>query len=614
MALKLHVITMQLFIYKNESGKYRLRKWVIVVLAVLLLIGAGLAFLTARWKPILSQKLKDSVYNRSFHLYKLDFKDISVNLLTGSASLHEVSLIPDTAVYNQLKAIKLAPANIFHVKVQELQINRIALLTAYFKREVEIKTIVLNNPSINLIHYKVEKRPDDGKDQPSLYELISNRVRSIDVKAIKIIDADFDYINGENSKTLNSVKHLSINVNDLLIDSLSGSDTTRFYYAKDIGFELTGYRSISKDKMYTIKIDTVSGSVSNKALKIKGLQMIPMYPDLTFSRKYTYGKDRYDLKFNEISFRGVDFKLLDAEGNLYAQTLKIGPAKVNIFVNRELPPPPNFDKVRNFPHVALKRLPVQTIVDTVKIRNVDVAYTEYNPISQKRGTVYFQNLSGSILNVTNDTARLAKNNHAIANLSALVMKASRINVHINFNLTDKNAAFSYSGNVAPMNMLVLNPMAKNMGLIEIESGQMQKTDFSIQANARGSSGKVRFYYRDLKIKVLKEGEEGAAPKKQGLLSFLANSLLIEDANPTKKQPPRTANVTFQRTPAASFFNLMWKSLFIGMRETVGLGVIPVKTPEQAMEKIKDKKQERKEKRQEKKEQRQKEKEAQKKIN
>ena len=592
MALKLQDITMQLFVYKNKSGKHRLRIWVIVVLVVLVLIGAGVAFLTARLEPILSQKLKDGVYNRSQHLYKLDFKGISVNLLSGSVSLHEVSLVPDTAVYNQLKALKLAPANLFQVKVRKLQINRVALLTAYFKREVEIKTIVLNNPSINLIHYKVEKRPDDNKDKPTLYELISNRVRSIDIKAIKIIDADFDYINGENSKTLNSVKHLSINVNDLLIDSLSMSDTTRFYYAKDIGFELTGYRSISKDKMYTMKVDTVSGSVSNRSIKIKGLQMIPMYPDLTFSRKYTYGKDRYDLKFNEISFTGVDFGLLDAEGHLYAKALKIGPAKVNIFVNRELPPPPGFDKVRNFPHVALRRLPVQTIVDTVKLRDIDLAYTEYNPISQKRGTVYFQNLSGSILNVTNDTVRLAKDNHAIANLTALVMKTSRINVHINFNLTDKNAAFSYNGNVAPMNMLVLNPMAKNMGLIEIESGQMQKTDFSIQANARGSSGKVHFYYTDLKIKVLKEGEEGAAPKKQGLLSFLANNLLIEDANPTKGQAPRTANITFQRTPAASFFNLMWKSLFIGMRETVGLDIIPVKTPEQAMEKIKDKMDER----------------------
>ena len=112
---------MQLFVYKNKSGKYRLRKWVIAVLVLLILIGAGVAFLTARLEPILSQKLKDGVYNRSFQLYKLDFKNMDINPLTGSASLHEVSLIPDTAVYSQLKALKLAPANIFQVKVQELQ-------------------------------------------------------------------------------------------------------------------------------------------------------------------------------------------------------------------------------------------------------------------------------------------------------------------------------------------------------------------------------------------------------------------------------------------------------------------------------------------------------------
>lgn len=602
---------MQLFVYKNESGHYRLRKWIIVVLAVLILIAAGVAFLITRLEPIISKKLKEGVYNGSFRLYRLDFKDLNLNLLTGSLSLHEVALNPDTAVYNQLKTTKLAPANLFQVKMHKLKLNRISLLTAYFKKEIELNAVILDRPSINMLHYKVEKRLDEEKDKPTLYEMISKHIRSLNVKIIKVVDADFAYINGENSRTLQSIKHLDINVNDFLVDSASTEDSTRYYYAKDIGFQLTGYRSLSKDKMYTMKVDTIRGSAMEQTLKVKGLQMIPMYPDLTFSRKYTYGKDRYDLKFSEISFTGIDFGRLAAKGNIYARKLKIGPAKVNIFVNRELPPPPGFDKVRNFPQNALKRLPIQTIIDTVKLTNIDVAYTEYNPISQKRGTVYFENLKGSIINVSNDTVRLAKKSHAIANLTALIMKTSRINVRIDFNLTDKNAAFNYRGNVAAMDMRVLNPMAKNMGLVEIETGQMQKTEFNIQANAQGSSGRVNFYYRDLKVKLLKESEVGAAPKKQGLLSFLANNLLIFDANPSKGKPARSADITFQRTPAASFFNLMWKSLFIGIRETVGLGVVPVKTPEEAMEKIKDKKQERKEKRQEKRAQRLKEQAAQK---
>lgn len=596
-----------IFVHKNNAGRYRLKRWVIVVLVLLMVLTAGMMVLVARWKPVLSQKLKDGVYTRSAHLYRLDFKDLGINLLTGTITLQEISLIPDTAVYHQLKALNVAPANIFQVKLKKLQMNRVALLTAYFKRQVEIKTILLNNPSINMTHYQVKKQPDTVQHKQTLYELISNTLKSIDIKTIKIVDADFDYINGDNNRKMHALKHLSINIQEFLLDSVSQYDTTRYLFAKDIRFELTGYKSLSKDKMYTMKVDTVSGSASGKSIDIKGFQMIPMYPDLEFSRKYKYGKDRYDIKFNSIRLEGVNFALLNAEEKLRAKAVKLGPAKVNIFVNRELPPPPGLDKVRNFPHVALKRLPISTIIDTISINNIDLAYTEYNPISQKRGTLFFENLTGTIRNVTNDTVQLTKNNHAVANFTALVMKTSRINTEIDFNLTAKNAAFSYKGNVAAMDLRVLNPMVKNMGLIEIESGQMQRTDFNIQANAQGSSGTVNFLYTGLKVKLLKEGETAwAPPKKKGLLSFLANKLLIKDANPSKGEEARTANITFQRTAAASFFNLMWKGVFLGMRETVGLGIVPVKTPEQAMKKIKSKKEERQEKREERREKREKE--------
>lgn len=586
----------------DKKANYRFWKWVGGILcALLIIVGAAAWYLSAKWKPIITTKLKAAVYDKSRHLYTLEFKDVSINPLTGSAALHEVSLLPDTGVYRQLKMADLAPANIFQLKLKKLQISRLGILTAWFKKKIAMNAIVLENPSINMVHYQIRKKRD--KDTTDLYKMIAEQFRSLHVRTIRVVNADFDYIDGATSKKLNSVKHLNLYIDDFLVDSLSHSDTLRSYYAKDIRFELTGYRSLSKDKMYTMKVDSVKGSVKEKSITITGFQMIPMYPELEFSRRYTYGKDRYDLLFNKISVTGMDFARLDADGSVHAKALSLGPAKVGIFVNRELPPPPNFNKVRNFPHVALKRLGVSAIIDTVKLKNIDLAYTEYNPISQKKGTAYFQNIKGNILNVTNDSLQLSRNNHAIAELSALAMKTSQIDVRIDFNLTAKNAAFSYRGRVGSMNMKTLNPMARDMGLVEIESGQMQKADFNINANAGGSSGTVNFYYTDLKIKLLKEGEEGLPAKKKGFLSFLANELLIKDANPAKGEVARTARISFQRTPAASFFNLMWKSFFIGMREIVGIGVVPVKTPEEAMEKVKDKKQERKEKREAKKQER-----------
>lgn len=580
---------------QEKSGKKTFWKWLLVSLAVIfVLLGATALYLSARWKPLISEKLKTGIQQGSAGLYTLNFKDIHLNLLSGTASLDEVTLNPDTAVFNQLKAIGQAPIHLFQLKVKKLQINHLGLVKAYFNKTIHVNSIVLDQPSVNMMHYHLPKKKKKESSSKTIYQLLAKSLKSLDIDAIRLVNADFDYIDGASNQPIHRIKKLNLHIKDFLIDSLSQFDTTRFYYTKDISFEINGYQS--KDKMYVTKVDTISGSVAKGNVLIKGFKMIPRYPELAFSRMFKYGKDRYDLDFDQMSLTGLDFPGFYDERTFHAKKITVGPAKAAIFLNREMPAPPNLDKGRNFPHLALRRLGMPTIVDTLKIDNIDLAYTEYNPISQQKGTIYFQNLQGKILNVTNDSLSVVKNNHAIANLTTMVMKKSKINIKIDFNLTDPKGGFHYSGAIAPINLTDLNVISKPLGLIEIESGQMQKVDFDIQANRFGSKGKVHFLYTDLKVKLLKEGEDGAPQKKKGLLSFLANKLLIIDANPLKGEAPRTANVSFERSPAASFFNLLWKGIFIGMRESAGLGIVPVKTPEKAMEVIKDKKEERKEKR------------------
>ncbi|MET3112838.1 hypothetical protein AAKU52_000556 [Pedobacter sp. CG_S7] len=592
---------------QNNVGLNKVWKWVIgIFLFLIILFGSAALYLSAKWKPLLSEKIKASVYDGSHHLYKIDFKDIHLNLLTSSATLDSVTLIPDTAVFDALKKIKLAPAYLMQLNLDQLQFSGVGILTTYFKKKLDMKAVILNKPSITLIHHNVEKRPDTIVGQKTLYEQISKTLKSIRVRKINIIAADFTYINGDNGKKQHAIKHLNVSVDDFLLDSLSQTDTSRIYYTKDISFELIDYKSLSKDKMYTFKADTITGSVKGKKLHVNGFYMLPKYADLAFTRKYKTQKDRYDLKFKKMNFSGIDLVKLNQEGSLHAQSLTLGPAKVAVFLSREMPPPP-IDKGKNYPHLALQRLPLQLHIDTVKINNIHVAYTEYNPITQKRGTVDLENLNGTILNVTNDSLQLTKNNHAIANLSARIIKAAQINIHLNLNLTSKNGAFSYSGKIGPMNMTALNPVSKSLGLVKIEQGKVQKADFNIKGNLQGSRGTVRFYYTNLKVALLKEGEDGEATKKKGFLSFLANTIVIKHNNPSKGEDVRVAEVNFKRTHAASFFNLLWKSVFMGIRETIGIGVVPIKGPEKAYDKVSEKKQERQEKRQERKEERIKEK-------
>lgn len=554
--------------------------WIGSIFGVLILILAfGAMLLSARWKPLLTEKIKEGVYNGSKHLYKIDFKSINLNVVTGSLALRDVTLKPDTLVFDSLKAKKIAPAHIFEIKLKKLQITNVGILTAYFKKRVEVREIILQEPSINMIFNKVPKQVDSLNLEKTLYEQISKTLKSIHIKAIRVVDADFDYITRNASKkTKQSIKHLDITVNDFLLDSLSGKDTSRFYYTKDISFQIAGYKSITKDKMYSMKIDTIKGSAASKKITVKGFKLTPLYPELAFTRKYKTQKDRYNLAFDKIEFNGVDFIGLNTDQKLHSKSLKIGPAKVEVFMSRESPPPAGFDKGRNYPHMALKRLSFPLLIDTVKLRNVDLKYAEYNPASKKIGAVDFKSLTGNIFNVTNDSLQLSKKDHALADLNSLLMGTGKLNVKIDFNLTANNGAFAYSGHLGNFDFRQLNPLSKALGLVEIESGNVQQIDFKASGNLRSASGSINMLYTNLKVKLLSDNIDGEGTKEKGFLSFLANSILVKNENPKKGEAPRTATMTNTRINSASFFNLMWKTVFVGIKDIVGVGIVPEKNP------------------------------------
>lgn len=582
-------------------------KWIAGILLFLVLALTGVSlWINAKWKPLLSEKIKQVVHDGSSGLYHISFKDLHLNLLTGSLTADSILLAPDTAVFHALRRQGAAPAHLFRVRLERLRLRNISIREVYFHKKIDMNDIILEQPSINMIYNRVSRQNSKPATDKSLYELISGSLRSVHINAIALKDADFSYVSGATGEVLHQVKKLDIRIKDLLIDKSAATDSTRFYYTKDVFFSLAGYSALSKNKMYTQKADSITASATGQTIILKGFRMIPMYPELQFSRMMKTQKDRYNLLFPEIRLSGVDFLKLNAEGVLHAAAMQVRDARVKVFMNREMPPG-QANKGNNFPHMALQRLPLQTTIDTLKLQGISVAYTEYNPMSQEKGTVHIDHLGGNILNVTNDSLSLSRNHHALARLSAQMIRAAQLDIRINFDLAARNGAFTFAGNIGPMDMTKLNPLSKALGLVKIEQGQIHKIDFDVQANEKGSHGIMHLYYDHLKVALLKEGEDGQPVKKKGLLSFLANTLIIKDANPAKGQALRTGKIEFQRPPGASFFNLLWKSVFIGMRETVGLGIIPMKSPAKGraavvkkLEERKEKKAERREKVQEKK--------------
>lgn len=171
--------------YMSKTTFYRKRKfwyWIGGITAtIIIILSIGALILSAKWKPTLTTKIKEGVSNASNGLYKIDFQDIHLNLLTGTAVLDSIRLMPDTAVFNQLKTTKEAPTHLFRIKLAHLKISRVGILTAYFKKKVDLTAIILDQPSIDMVYHKVPKKTDTVKDERTLYQQISKSLKSISI-------------------------------------------------------------------------------------------------------------------------------------------------------------------------------------------------------------------------------------------------------------------------------------------------------------------------------------------------------------------------------------------------------------------------------------------------
>ena len=82
--------------------KQKILKWMIGSLLFISIIVVSAAwYISAKLKPSIKKELRELVLKSTNGLYQVEFSDLHTNLLTGSATILDVNIIPDTNVYKQ---------------------------------------------------------------------------------------------------------------------------------------------------------------------------------------------------------------------------------------------------------------------------------------------------------------------------------------------------------------------------------------------------------------------------------------------------------------------------------------------------------------------------------
>ncbi|QEC69972.1 hypothetical protein FRZ67_22720 [Panacibacter ginsenosidivorans] len=546
-------------------------KWIILI-SVIIVISGALLYLKFRsstdFEPLIKAKLQQLVKDGSNGLYRLDVERINVEVLDQQIVVLNASLNIDSARLIQLDKQQQAPNDIYKIAFKNLVIEGIGPDDLLKKKNIDLNTFYIKDPVVEIFHQKRDYNYVPP-DTTTLYKKIANQIGHFSVKQLLVQNVDFKYHNISKENKLTHLKNVTVNLNEILIDSTTQIDSTRFLYAKNANIILKDYEVITSDSLYNFHIDSFSLNASSHFLDATGLSLKPRGKKENFSQKLSYYKDLYDINIANASVKNIDWWQLVSEDGFTASQVKLSNGDVEVFADRTLPDP-HKNKVGNYPHQLLMRLNLPVMIDTIKVKDFKVTFTELNNKTKKKGSVVFDDISGTFTNVTNRKEVIAKNNFFTLDAHAKLMSAGALHALFKFDLANVDKGnFSLDLEVGSMDGKLLNTATKTLGLFEIKNADINKISAHIDANNYKSNGTVSFFYKYLEVAVLKQDEEeNNKLKKRGLISFIANNFVIAQSNTGDDKNKDPKKVSYKRDPEKSFFNLIWKTLFTGLSATV----------------------------------------------
>ncbi|MEO6734124.1 MAG: hypothetical protein ABIN01_23080 [Ferruginibacter sp.] len=321
-----------------------------------------------------------------------------------------------------------------------------------------------------------------------------------------------------------------------------------------------GFSFNTNNKMYKISVGNFVINTATSIVKINNFLLKPLLTEQQFVKQSRHQNDQYNFTINDIILSGVNTKKLLINEELEVDKASFQPI-LKIYNDRTLPPGTE-SKVGKYPFQSLLKLSLPVYIRTATIQNASVFYRERALKSKLIGNVFFNNINATLANITNMPDRIKANPLLKLNATAKFLNAGNVSTEWRFPLNDNNGAFSIKGQLKDMDALALNSIIEPLAMASIKSGHISEVEFTINGTDTKGTGNILFLYEDLKLNILKKGDE-AELKKKGLVSLFANTLIKND-NTSRSN---SKDVIYDRDITKSFFNLVWKTIFTGAKNT-----------------------------------------------
>ena len=315
------------------------------------------------------------------------------------------------------------------------------------------------------------------------------------------------------------------------------------------------------DSATTLKWYNAGYDTKSKTLSLDSFTYYPTQPRDTVLARAPYQIDYITFKSGPVAL--TDFNLEDykRDSALIANTVTIDNPVITIY--RDKLPPRRTGVIKPLPVDMIKRIGLPLSLGSVVIVDGSLSYTERHAKTRAEGTIVLNSMNGVLNNIKN--RHHSEIDSLSLTLNAFLMDSAELNLRVRESYVDSLAGFLMTLRVKPTTLTFLNPVLAPLSNVIFKSGTIDSMQLRAIGQENLSLGEMNMYYRNLRIKLVKDGDPTRSSFTNKVASFLANALVIRTNNNGKP-----GIVYFERLRDRSFFNYIIKMTFSGMATSIGV--------------------------------------------
>lgn len=553
----------------RKQSSWKLKNILLVIILFLFLMAGGVFFVGYYYYgKIIQTYISESVRQESNGLYKAEVGNIYLNVIEGSLKIRDLKLTPDTALYRQAAVRDTLSPLLFSLSIDRFEINNFQILKVLRARKINIDSIFFNAPEITVYRMNVAPHAESDKLSPEMLRIpLPEGLNSILVKKIKFENGKLDFYDFSGEQVFfQSVPSCSIIITNVLVDSVHYGEK-RLFNADDISIKINDISFLTKNGFNNISFGEAGLSTGSNSLYINNFKLTPQFNRHDYTRKLGYQTDRTEISISSIQVQRFNFREFILQRKIKASLVLLDSLMLNDYRDKRVDARPRFQP--KMPHEVIRNLKTYLKIDTLKLKNGRADYAEQ--VGDEAGTLFFDKMSATFTNLTNDKAALKAGLVSELKTTAYLMGKGKVDATIRFNFGDIKNSFTFEAHVGSFDLGEINPFLSKLIPAEVKSGKVKELIIpKIDANDDVATGRLLFYYNDLSIamsvektnvwnKILKKGAE-----------FFINDVVVNDDNPTKSGKTTTGIVRFERDKEKGFINYLWKASFSGLKSTLGI--------------------------------------------